>query len=188
MCANEKDNTVPFSEQDLVDFANALVAKRCSDLPEHDQEDAVQQLCLAAFSCVAHKVEGAPIRTLQWKTLQCEILNFRRAWRNRQCEETILNAPVKGADGPATLADIIPGAPAAAEVAADAEAASAVRQAVASLPERHREFAERRLLHGETLDAIGQSWGVTRQRVRQIEVKVSEALRRKLARFEPACV
>lgn len=181
---NEKDNTVPFNEKDLVDFANALVAGR-PDLREHDREDAVQRLCEVALSCAARATEGRPVRTFQWRSMQGALLTFCRELHVRESlERTVLNALVRCVDGPATLADIIPGAPAAADVVADAEVASAVRQAVDSLTGRDRELAERRFLHGETLDAIGQAWGLTRERVRQIEVKVGEALRRKLARFE----
>jgi len=192
MCANqnERDNTVVFNEKDLVDFASALVAER-PDLKEHDREDAVQRLCEVALSCVARAREGRPVRTFQWRSMQGALLTFCRELHAREnLERTVLNAPVKSEDGTATFADTLTGAPAAAEVVADAEEQTviqtAVRQAVASLTGRDRELAERRFFHGETLDAIGQSWGVTRERVRQIEVKVSGALRQALARFEPA--
>jgi RNA polymerase sigma factor (sigma-70 family) len=180
---NEKDNTVPFNEKDLVDFASAVVAGR-SDLTEHDREDAVQRLCEVALSCAARATEGRPVRTFQWRSMQGALLTFCRELHAREnLERTVLNAPVKCEDGTVTFADTLTGSPAAAEVAADAEENAAVRQAVASLSGRQREVAERHLIAGETLAEIGQSWGVTTQRVQQIEVKASEALRHKLARF-----
>lgn len=53
------------------------------------------------------------------------------------------------------------------------------RELIARLPMPHREIMQRRLLD-ETLDSIGQSMGLTRERIRQLE---TEAKRRMLRAF-----
>jgi RNA polymerase sigma factor (sigma-70 family) len=61
-------------------------------------------------------------------------------------------------------------------------AVAAVRAAVATLKPRQREVREQRHLDGEAmLREIGESLGVTRERVRQIEAKAIETLRALLA-------
>jgi RNA polymerase sigma factor (sigma-70 family) len=59
---------------------------------------------------------------------------------------------------------------------------AALRDAVAGLPERERRVVERRVA-GETLKAIGESMGLTRERIRQIEREAHARLRDKLAPY-----
>lgn len=59
---------------------------------------------------------------------------------------------------------------------------AALRDAVAGLPERERRVVERRVA-GETLKAIGESMGVPRERIRQIEREAHARLRDKLAPY-----
>ena len=91
----------------------------------------------------------------------------------------ILDQPI-GEDGGASLGDLY----AAEQSAPDEEAddllrREAVRQAVATLPERHREVIELRFGLSDqvpvSLEEIGRRLGITRERVRQLE---QEALTR----------
>jgi RNA polymerase primary sigma factor len=85
-----------------------------------------------------------------------------------------------GDDGDASFGDLIAGTGPSTEEEASASLRDlAVRQAVASLPDRERDVIELRFgLVGDgpaSLEAIGKQLGLTRERVRQIE---TEALRR----------
>lgn len=69
------------------------------------------------------------------------------------------------------------------DIDADAgDRAAAVRSAVASLPDRDHEVVARRM-RGESTKAIGDSFGVSRERVRQIEIRALARLRETLAAY-----
>jgi RNA polymerase primary sigma factor len=108
-------------------------------------------------------------------------------------EPTSLDAPV-GEDGDATLGDLIR-APDAVDPQAVAEASALqkiIGEALADLTPREQRVLRMRFGIGDTtdhtLEEIGQEFGVTRERIRQIEAKALEKLRdparaRKLATF-----
>ena len=108
-------------------------------------------------------------------------------------EPTSLDAPV-GGDGDATLGDLIK-APDAVDPQAVAEASDLQRvigEALADLTPREQRILRMRFGIGgpadHTLEEIGQEFGVTRERIRQIEAKALQKLReparaRKLATF-----
>jgi RNA polymerase primary sigma factor len=97
-------------------------------------------------------------------------------------EPTSLDAPV-GEDGDATLADLIK-APDAVDPHAAAEASALqkiVSEALADLTPREQRILRMRFGIGSTadhtLEEIGKEFGVTRERIRQIEAKALEKLR-----------
>ena len=97
-------------------------------------------------------------------------------------EPTSLDAPV-GEDGDATLADLIK-APDAVDPHAPAEATALQRivgEALADLTPREQRILRMRFGIGSTadhtLEEIGKEFGVTRERIRQIEAKALEKLR-----------
>jgi RNA polymerase primary sigma factor len=108
-------------------------------------------------------------------------------------QPTSLDAPV-GEDGDATLGDLIE-APNGVDPHAAAEASALQRivgEALADLTPREQRILRMRFGIGEasdhTLEEIGKEFGVTRERIRQIEAKALEKLRdptraRKLATF-----
>jgi RNA polymerase primary sigma factor len=108
-------------------------------------------------------------------------------------EPTSLDTPV-GEDGDATLGDLIK-APDAVDPHAVAEASALqkiVGEALADLTPREQRILRMRFGIGDTadhtLEEIGKEFGVTRERIRQIEAKALEKLRqparaRKLATF-----
>ena len=108
-------------------------------------------------------------------------------------EPASLDLPV-GEDGDTTLGDLI-AAPNAVDPQAAAEAsalASSVSEALAELTPREQRILRMRFGIGDardhTLEEVGQVFGVTRERIRQIEAKALEKLRhptraRKLATF-----
>ena len=108
-------------------------------------------------------------------------------------EPTSLDVPL-GEDGDATLGDLIK-APDAVDPQAIAEASALqriVREALTDLTPREQRILRMRFGIGgtsdHTLEEIGQEFGVTRERIRQIEAKALEKLReparaRKLATF-----
>jgi RNA polymerase primary sigma factor len=96
-----------------------------------------------------------------------------------------LNQPV-GSDGDGEYGDLFadPTAVDPAEEAADAVRREAVRRALAGLPERDRRVLELRFgFDGEaaSLEQIGRELGMSRERVRQVEVRGLAALERELA-------
>jgi len=97
-------------------------------------------------------------------------------------EPTSLDAPV-GEDGDATLGDLIK-APDAVDPQAAAEASAlrrTVGEALADLTPREQRILRMRFGIGRTadhtLEEIGKEFGVTRERIRQIEAKALEKLR-----------
>jgi len=96
-------------------------------------------------------------------------------------EPTSLDAPV-GEDGDATLGDLIK-APDAVDPQAAAEAGALqkiVGEALADLTPREQRILRMRFGIGtadHTLEEIGKEFGVTRERIRQIEAKALEKLR-----------
>ncbi len=108
-------------------------------------------------------------------------------------EPTSLDTPV-GEDGDATLGDLI-AAHNGIDPHAAAEAAAlrkTVHEALASLTPREQRILRMRFGIGgttdHTLEEVGKEFGVTRERIRQIEAKALEKLReparaRKLATF-----
>jgi RNA polymerase primary sigma factor len=107
-------------------------------------------------------------------------------------EPTSLDAPI-GEDGDATLGELIR-APDTVDPQAAAETVAlqrAVNEALADLTPREQRILRMRFGIGttdHTLEEIGQQFGVTRERIRQIEAKALERLRhpargRKLATF-----
>jgi RNA polymerase primary sigma factor len=88
-----------------------------------------------------------------------------------------------GEDGDTTLGDLI-AAPNAIDPQAAAEAsalASSVSEALAELTPREQRILRMRFGIGDardhTLEEVGQVFGVTRERIRQIEAKALEKLR-----------
>ena len=98
-------------------------------------------------------------------------------------QPTSLDLPV-GEDGDATLGDLI-AAPNATDPHASAEASAlnaSIREALAQLPPREQRILCLRFgIDGaaeQTLEEISKIYGVTRERIRQIEAKALEKLRR----------
>lgn len=67
------------------------------------------------------------------------------------------------------------------DLVAEAHRTAAVRDAMAILTERERDVVERRVWGEETLASIGESYGVTSERVRQIQERAYDKLRARLA-------
>ena len=65
------------------------------------------------------------------------------------------------------------------EIAMRREQITQLRHAMTHLPPRDREILERRM-RGETLAAVGEHVGVSKERVRQIEMRAIDQLRRLL--------
>ena len=92
-----------------------------------------------------------------------------------------------GSDGDGELGELFADSTASdpAEEAADAFRRSAVRRAVAKLPERERRILELRFGFDDrepiSLEAIGTELGITRERVRQLERESLARLERELA-------
>lgn len=74
------------------------------------------------------------------------------------------------------------------EARGNAAAASAVRDALLVLDRRERFIVERRALNDEplTLQEIGDELGLSRERVRQLQTRAHEKLRRRIAERRPA--
>lgn len=93
------------------------------------------------------------------------------------------DAPVGGEDS-ATLGDLLGSeGPSAEDALGVSEVEAAVRAAIARMPltERDRLVVEQRMLGDKTLKEVGDALGVSRERVRQMEEKLRERLRKELA-------
>lgn len=97
-------------------------------------------------------------------------------------EPLSLEAPM-GAEGDSTLGDFIEDGSlvSASEAAISADLADQTRQALATLSPREEKIVRMRFGIGErtehTLEQVGQVYGVTRERIRQIEAKALQKLR-----------
>lgn len=91
-----------------------------------------------------------------------------------------LDVPLDAGEGDITLMDILEdeSIPEASSGLIEAERAVAVREAVHRLEERKREVVEKHDLEGQSFAEIGRSWGLTRERVRQLRDKALRDLRR----------
>ncbi len=89
-------------------------------------------------------------------------------------------------DGRDWLASRASTAPPVDEVLDDARRARIVRRVVSRLPPRERDVITRGFLRRdpETLKAIGERWGVSRERARQIEARALDKLRLALASLD----
>ena len=98
--------------------------------------------------------------------------------------EASLNAPTHREEGSAEFGDFVAGGePTAEEKVADAELQAVFREKVrsfaATLGERDREIVEERILAEAplTLQELGERFGVSRERVRQLEARLVKQLR-----------
>jgi len=80
-------------------------------------------------------------------------------------------------DDPDSGIDIADPAPAADEILSEKIRDRGLRAAISRLPEKDRLIIERRLA-GLTLEAVGNEIGITRERVRQIEARAQDRLRK----------
>lgn len=91
-----------------------------------------------------------------------------------------LDAPIGDEDGATTLADVVPDEDDPEANVAEREdehvRTSLAHAILAALPEREADIIKRRAA-GETLDDIGATWGVSRERIRQIEASAMVAAR-----------
>jgi RNA polymerase primary sigma factor len=100
-----------------------------------------------------------------------------------------LSQPV-GTDGDADLVDLLAD-PSAADPVEEVERSllrQTVQRRLEQLPERERLIVERRFgVHGEpqTLETVGHELGLTRERVRQLEVQALKRLETELADLDP---
>lgn len=96
-----------------------------------------------------------------------------------------LDAPVSDDADSRTLGELVadPAIAPVDEQLSSARLAAAVRDTIRSmgLNDRERAIVERRLMGEATLDDVAQPFGVSRERVRQIEEKLRDKLRRALA-------
>ena len=84
-------------------------------------------------------------------------------------------------DGLNVLADLLPSDSDFEDIVEHRELLRLVDRTLASFPDREDEVVVRHFGIGgaatETLEEIGWTWGVTRERVRQVEIKTLEHLR-----------
>ena len=107
-------------------------------------------------------------------------------------QDVSLDSAVADEDGPSWLERVADDGPSAEDICRSAEEDRAVRQALGRVRRRVGELAwdiiHSRLEHDspQTLEQIGRRWGVSRERVRQVEVVTREFLQRYLAAFRDA--
>ncbi len=118
-------------------------------------------------------------------------LQLGRVRQALACAEASLSLnQAVGPDGESELADLLAD-PAAADPVEEAERSllrQTVQRRLERLPERERLIVERRFgLQGEpqTLETVGRELGLTRERVRQLQVQALKQLERELADLAP---
>lgn len=127
---------------------------------------------------------GEPLAPYFRKQLHRAMTNVRRIMRISQ-EPISLETPISGVDGEASssLADFVEdeSLPKPMDAASRELLREQLGESLASLEEREREVLELRfgLMDGRswTLEEVGQKFGVTRERIRQIETKALRKLR-----------
>ena len=98
-------------------------------------------------------------------------------------------SPPPGDDGPSPLERMADRRGTAEDLLGDVEERDRLRTTVAAivaeLSPRDQDVVQRRLLADEpaTLERIGETWGVSKERVRQLEASLKERLRIRLEQF-----
>jgi RNA polymerase sigma-32 factor len=114
-------------------------------------------------------------------TSAADVQNMNRRLASRDLS---LNAPVSDEDSTVefqdTLVDTRPGPEArAAESEEKSQRWKMLKKAIDALPDRERYiFTERRLREGKTLEELGTHYGISRERVRQLEVRAFEKVQK----------
>lgn len=137
-------------------------------------DDLVQEMRLALFDAARtfDPDKGAFTTFAHWKM---------RGWLSRILHRwASLPMPPHDPDFFDNLPDDAPSADALAE---RAELRDAVADAMRFLSPREREAIQRRHFDGKMLDDVARDWGVTRERVRQIQIRAEAKLRKRLARY-----
>lgn len=159
-----------------------------------DLEECVQEMSIELVkACRKWRADGgANIRTFATKYLQHSAI---REWKKRNTQsrrhiavsfdelEEVANEPGAnlGACGLARrmLASCATDAKQESDLIAK-EQGKTLRAAIGKLPVKQRYILRRHYFEGETLEQIGESFGLTRERIRQIEVAAIATLRRLL--------
>lgn len=121
---------------------------------------------------------GAKFGTYVVHVVDHALLGLKKYWlQSKRMAHCVSLSPAKKGDLAVVLPHLGPG-PAAASDAA--EMRQIVREAVDSLAPRLSELVERRFWREETLQQIGESWGLSRERIRQLEEQALNELRPRL--------
>ena len=165
------------TEEQILEIAEK---ETCRIQNPEDRADAIQEFCLGILEAQSKAIEGKGVRAYSWKTARGRVKTFLKKssvynYHNRKSID--IHSSVGNADGDAMI-DLIPSnvkTPVAAFVAVDEQ--KYVRDKVDDLPREMRKVIKGRFFEGKTLEAIGKSMKLTRERIRQIERDALEHLR-----------
>lgn len=152
------------------------LAGRAARVHGADRDDLFQDLCVDVLrhATTYDPAKGAPTT---WVYLRLKgVLATRRRHANSargRAERASLDANDPVHESPDHRADD------PAEVVERREVWELLTAAVGSLPERERDILKARA-EGQTLEAVGEVLGVTKERVRQLAARAHERLARKL--------
>jgi RNA polymerase primary sigma factor len=158
-------------------------------LPVHMNESLANLVRTSRM--LRHSLRREPTSEELAEALGISEAKIRLLWRLVQ-EPMSLESPV-GDDGDATLADFVEDARhvSALDVAVSASVAEHTRRILTQLTPREEKVVRMRFgvgeTEGHTLEEVGQVFGVTRERIRQIEAKALAKLRRpaRVAQLKP---
>lgn len=148
-----------------------------------EQEDALQEAAIAFIGAVRCFDPSRGVKLITYASFRVRARVEREIRRRRGAACVPVNATGEAADLARSAGADLDACPRDASDEPGPEellSRAEVRRAVASLPQRERIVVQRRM-QGETLETIAADFGVTRERVRQIENKAHERLRRRLA-------
>jgi RNA polymerase sigma factor (sigma-70 family) len=120
---------------------------------------------------------GVYLMTYAYRAVQYAMLRLLTS-RDRKLKTCSLDRVLSGTDG-LTLATSAPGKE---EIEAEVERREwivMVHAAIGTLSQRDRDIVTRRM-YGETLREIGDAWGISKERVRQLEKHALKVVRKQL--------
>jgi len=170
-----------FSTEQLMEVANKVTSGIHNAT---DREDAAQEFVLGALTALDRGDSDKPIRALQWSYGFGYVKNFLDMQKKnnfRSNRRVDIHATQGDEDeGDTWISGIPSGELTPPEKLIQQDDCDALNQALQGLNDRERQVLNRHILGGETLEAIGGDYSLSKERVRQIEDRAIEKLRKRL--------
>jgi RNA polymerase sigma factor (sigma-70 family) len=136
---------------------------------------------VAVWQAVEHYREdrGAKFGTYVIHVVNNALMREQAHWSKKKRKALLVStSPGSDEELAVILVDSGPGPAARAD---GTQMRHVVREAVDALEPKLKEIVERRYWRDETLQEIGDSWGLSRERIRQLEAKALQQLKPRLA-------
>lgn len=145
----------------------------------HDREDAKQEWMLGAWEASLRAKEGMSVRTYQWRYGRGRVLSaFNKIVRYKKRNFLVIDKPI-GEDG-VTAAEHIHDIKAKSpdeDICRD-EVENLIAEVMGVLDDRSAEIVRLCVFKGLTLGEVGDKFGLSRERMRQLRDKAFDKMRR----------